>query len=186
MWWVRQCYAWSILVLLSQGAELRLIKWTNRMDSAAACSLGSTASSWESHQWWDHSFPGDHQEAWTCEAAQRKSDLLGKKNRSQSRHTEPEEALLVIGKRVHQEPLLNELFPLGVLRLQVSVVVVGHDDSVWLHRQLDDVSVIVTHHPLAVHTAGRRVHQDLPPLQFMEDMLICRTQDDAVEYNTNL
>lgn len=38
--------------------------------------------------------------------------------------------LLVIGEAVHQQPLLDELLPLGTLRLQVTVVVVGHDDAV--------------------------------------------------------
>lgn len=84
----------------------------------------------------------------------------------------PPSALLVVSEGVHQQPLLYELFPLGILGLQVTVVVVGHDDAVRVEGQLDDVPVIVAHHPLTVNAAGRRVHQDLPPLQLMEYMLV--------------
>lgn len=88
--------------------------------------------------------------------------------------------LLVVSEGIHQQPLLYELLPLGVLRLQVTVVVVGHDDAVGVEGQLDDVPVVVTHHPLPLHAAGRRVHQDLSPLQLMEDVLICGTHEDGV------
>lgn len=88
--------------------------------------------------------------------------------------------LLVVSERVHQQPLLYELLPLGVLRLQVTVVVVGHDDTVGVDGQLDDVAVIVAHHPLPVHTAGWRVHQDLSPLQLVENMLIYKTNKNIV------
>lgn len=85
--------------------------------------------------------------------------------------------LLVIDEAVHQQPLLYELLPLGILRLQVAIVVVGHDDTVWIAGQLDDVSVIVAHHPLTLYTAGWCVHQDLPPLQLVENMLIWETHE---------
>lgn len=93
-------------------------------------------------------------------------------------------ALLVVGKGVHQQPLLDELLPLGVLSLQVSVVVVGHDNAVRVDGQLDDVAVVVAHHPLPVDGAGRRVHQDLSPLQLVEDVLVCQEHNgDSVGSN---
>lgn len=83
--------------------------------------------------------------------------------------------LLVISECIHQQPLLYELLPLGVLHLQVTVVVVGHNDAVRVEGQLDNVAVIIAHHPLTVHAAGRRVHKDLLPLQLVENMLIYGT-----------
>lgn len=80
--------------------------------------------------------------------------------------------LHIVGERVHEQPLLDELPPLGILLLQVAVVVVGHDDAVRADGQLDDVAVVVTHHPLAVDAARGRVHQDAPALQLVQYVLV--------------
>lgn len=80
--------------------------------------------------------------------------------------------LHVIGKCVHQQPVLDELLPLGLLHLQVAVVVVGHDDAVRVVSQLDYVAVVIAHDPFAINTARRRVHQDVPLLQLPEDVLV--------------
>lgn len=172
--------------------------WTNHMDNAAACSLMSTASFSGSHQWWDHFFPKDHLEAWTCTSTDtqlRSSDIsamngvmLGLQDNKVPlffceypfRVTCVASVLLVIGECVHQQPLLYELLPLGILCLQVAVVVIGHYDAVWVEGQLDDVPVVVAHHPLAVYAARWCVYQDLPPLQLMENMLIYGTHENSI------
>lgn len=80
--------------------------------------------------------------------------------------------LHIVGERVHEQPFLDELLPLGILQLQVAVVIVGHDDAVRVVGQLDDVAVVVTHHSLAVDAARGRVHQDVPALQLIQYVLV--------------
>lgn len=82
--------------------------------------------------------------------------------------------LLVVDEAEHEQPLLDEPLPAGVLCLQVPVVVVGHDHAVQVEGQLDDVAVVIAHHPLAVDAARRRVDQDLFLLQLVQDVLVCR------------
>lgn len=147
------------------------VSQTHHRGSAAACSLGFWASSSGSHQWLDRFFPEDHLEAWTC-TEMGWDQVWVKRLMSCLQMNTSFAALLVIGKGVHQQPFLDELLPLRVLRLQVSVVVVGHDDPICVEGQLDDVAIIVAHHPLPVNETWRRVHQDLPPLQLMENMLV--------------
>lgn len=81
--------------------------------------------------------------------------------------------LHVIGERVHEQPLLDELLPLGVFHLQVTVIIIGHYDAVRVVGQLDDVAIIVTYHALAVNAARGRVHQDVPALQIIQYVLVC-------------
>lgn len=78
----------------------------------------------------------------------------------------------IINEGEHEQPLLDEPLPLGVLALQVAVVVIGDDDTVLLVGHLHDIAVIVADHPLAVHLAGRGVHQHLLPLQLLQHMLL--------------
>lgn len=82
--------------------------------------------------------------------------------------------LLVVDEAEHEQPLLDEPLPSGVLRLQVPIVVVGHDHPVRLEGHLDDVTVVVANDPFAVDGARRRVDQDLLLLQLVQDVLVCR------------
>lgn len=72
--------------------------------------------------------------------------------------------LPVIYKGEHEQPLLDEPFPLRVFVLQVPVVVIGDNDAVLLIGHLHDVAVIVADHSLAVHLAGWGIHQHSLPL----------------------
>lgn len=79
---------------------------------------------------------------------------------------------LVINKGVHEQPLLNEALPLWYISLKVPVHVVGHDDAVGLVGQLDNEAVVVTDHPFACDMPRWCEHQDLPPLQVSQNVLI--------------
>lgn len=70
-------------------------------------------------------------------------------------------ALLVIYKRVHQQTLINEFLPLWLFVGQVAIVVIGHDDAVWLIGQFDNETVIVAHNTASLNTARRGEDQDL-------------------------
>jgi len=81
-------------------------------------------------------------------------------------------SLLIVDEGVHEQPLVDALPPLGPLRLQVLVRVVGHDHAVRLVRQLDDEAVVVAHDAPPAHAARWREHQDLPLLQLCQDVLV--------------
>lgn len=69
--------------------------------------------------------------------------------------------LVVIDKRIHEQPLVDELLPLGLLVSQVSVVIVGDDDAVRLVGQLDDEAVVIANHSPTLDTPRRSEDQDL-------------------------
>lgn len=81
--------------------------------------------------------------------------------------------LLVVDEGVHEQPLLDEAAPLGLVALQVAVKVVGHDDAVRLEGVLHDEAVVVADNAFPCDAAGRREHQDLLLLQLPQDVLIC-------------
>lgn len=85
-----------------------------------------------------------------------------------------EQNSLVINKGVHEQPLLDEALPLGLFSLKVPVHVIGHNDAIRLIRQFDNEPVIITDHTFACNTARRCEHQNLPPLQVSENVLICQ------------
>lgn len=93
--------------------------------------------------------------------------------------------LLVIDKRVHQQPLIDELLPLGFLVGQVPVVVIGHDDPVRLESQLHDEPVVVAHHSPSLHSPRRREHQDLLLLKLAQDLLICGNEQGGCQASTH-
>lgn len=78
----------------------------------------------------------------------------------------------VVDKGEHEQPLLNEPLPLGVLALQVTVVVIGDDDAIPLVGHLHDVAVVVADHALAIHLARRGVHEHRLALQLLQHMLL--------------
>lgn len=90
---------------------------------------------------------------------------------------------LVVHKGVHEQPLLDATFPLGLVDLQVAVDVVGHDDAARVEGQLDDELVVVADHPLVPHAARRRERQVLLPLQIGEDFLICKENVARVQHS---
>lgn len=96
--------------------------------------------------------------------------------------------LLVIYKGIHEKPFIDELLPLGLLISQVSVVIVGDDDAVWLIGQLDDEAVVIANHASALDAPRRSEDQDLFLLKATQDFLICVWEvesDVEVEKNQN-
>ena len=83
-----------------------------------------------------------------------------------------EQHSLVVDEEVHEQALLDEAPPLGVLSLEVAVRVVGHDDARRLVRQLDDEAVVVADHAPALHASRRCEHQQLLLLQPPQDLLV--------------
>lgn len=80
---------------------------------------------------------------------------------------------LVVDEGIHEQPLLDEALPLGLLSLQVSIHVVGDHDAVGLKGMLDDEAVIIADDTLACNPAGWSEHQNLLPLQVSQNVLIC-------------
>lgn len=79
---------------------------------------------------------------------------------------------LVVDEGIHEQPLLDEALPLGLLSLQVPVHVVGDHDAVGLEGMLDNEAVVVADDALSSDAAGGSEHQDLLPLQVSQDVLI--------------
>lgn len=69
--------------------------------------------------------------------------------------------LLVIDKRVHQETLFYELLPLWLFILQVPVVVIRHNNSIRIIRQLHYEAIIVAHHSPSLNSPRWGENQDL-------------------------
>ena len=79
----------------------------------------------------------------------------------------------IVGKRVHQLPLLHHLLVGCLLAHQVPVVVVGHDDALILAGQVEDEAVVVAHDSTTGHVPGRSQDQDSLLFQLEQDALVC-------------
>lgn len=83
-------------------------------------------------------------------------------------------SLLVIDKTVHEKPFLNELFPLWLFVLQISIVIVRHDDAVRIARQFNNKPIIITDDAPSLHSPRRSEDKDFLFLQLPQDFLIWR------------
>lgn len=78
----------------------------------------------------------------------------------------------VTDERVHEQSLLNEPFPLGVFILEIPVVVIGNNDSVFLISNFHYVAIVVANHPLAFHLPRGCVDEDRLLFQFFKNVLV--------------
>lgn len=81
--------------------------------------------------------------------------------------------LLVIHKGIHEQPLVDELLPLGLFISKVSVVVVGDDDAIRLVGELDNEAVVIANHASSLHPPRGSEDENLLLLKATQDFLIC-------------
>lgn len=75
--------------------------------------------------------------------------------------------LLVIHKRIHQQPLLYEFLPFWFFVLKVPIIVVGHDDAIGVVGQLHNKAVVIADHPPPLNSPRRSENKNLLLLQFV-------------------
>lgn len=83
-------------------------------------------------------------------------------------------SLLVVDKGIHEQTLIYELLPLGLLVGQVPVVVVRDDDAVRLIRQLDDEAVVIADHAAALDAPRWSEDEGFFLLEATQNVLICK------------
>lgn len=77
-----------------------------------------------------------------------------------------ERNVLVIHKRIHQQPLLYKLLPFWLFYLKVSIVIIGYNDAIRIKSQLDYEPIIIANNSPALDPSGWCEDKNLFLFQF--------------------